>query len=73
MSRDRYKIGGEIDSIENKILASPNIGFIETAEYGVVHISHSNIGSMKQKYNQYRDFEPGPLRLKIITELLSQL
>ena len=50
MTRNRYKIGGYVDPVENKILAGPNIGYIENQKYGVVHVSHENIGILQKKY-----------------------
>ena len=70
MTRNRHEIGGYIDPVENKIFASPNIGYIENEKYGVVHASHKNITTLQKKYAQYKNKDASKLRIDIIKNLL---
>ena len=56
--------------MENKILAGPNIGYIENEKYGVVHVSHHNIGILQKKYTQYKKQDASQLRINLIKNLL---
>lgn len=71
MTRNRYKIGGYIDPVENKILRNPNIGYIENQKYGVVHVSHENIEILQEKYAQYKNQDASQLRVDLIKYLLN--
>jgi hypothetical protein len=70
MTRNRNKIGGEIDPVENKIFAGPHIKYIEKEKYGVVHVSHQNIINVQEKYAQYKKHDPSKLRIDIVKKLL---
>lgn len=70
MTKNRHEIGGYIDPVENKIFASPNIGYIENEKYGVVHASHKNITTLQKKYAQYKNKDASKLRIDIIKNLL---
>ena len=70
MTRNRDEFGGYIDPVENKILAGPNIGYIENENYGVVHVSHENIGILQEKYLKYKKEDADNLRISIIKNLL---
>jgi hypothetical protein len=70
MTRDRSKLGGQIDPVENKILAGPNIGYIENEKYEVAHVSHQNIGFLQEKYSQYKNKDASKLRIDLIKILL---
>jgi hypothetical protein len=70
MTRNRHELGGYIDPMENKILAGPNIGYIENEKYGVVHVSHHNIGILQETYVQYKKQNAGKLRVDLIKNLL---
>lgn len=70
MTRDRLKLGGKIDPVENKIIADPNIGYIENKKYEVVHVSHQNIGFLQEKYSQYKNHDASQLRIDLIKNLL---
>jgi hypothetical protein len=70
IARDRHKIGGYIDPVENKIFAGPNIGYIEIKKYGVVHVSHENIVILQEKYAQYKKCDASQLRINLIKNLL---
>ena len=70
MTRSRNKMGGYIDPVENKILAGPYIGYIENEKYGVVHVSHQNIGILQKKYKKYKKQDAGNLRIDLIKNLL---
>ena len=71
MTRNRHELGGYIDPVENKILAGPNIGYIENEKYGVLHVSHQNIGILQEKYTQYKNQDASKLRIDIIKYLLN--
>jgi hypothetical protein len=71
ITRNRRELGGCIDPVENKILAGPYIGYIENEKYGVVHVSHENIGILQEKYNQYKKQDASQLRVDIIKYLLN--
>lgn len=70
MTRDRRELGGYIDLVENKILAGPNIGYIEYEDYKVVHVAHQNITALQNKYKQYKQYSAPQLRINIIKEIL---
>jgi len=70
MTRNRHEIGGFVDPVENKILAGPNIGYIENQKYGVVHISHHTIETLQEKYAQYKKQNASQLRINLIKNLL---
>ena len=70
MTRNRHELGGYIDPMENKILAGPHIGYIENEKYGVVHVSHQNIGILQETYVQYKKQNAGKLRVDLIKTLL---
>ena len=70
MTRNRNKMGGEIDPVENKIFAGPHIKYIENEKYGVVHVSHQNIINVQEKYPQYKRHDPSKLRIDIVKKLL---
>jgi len=70
MTRNRYKIGGWIDPLENKIVADLDIGCIENEKYGVVHVSHYSIQMLEEKYSQYKNQSPEQCRVYIIKNLL---
>ena len=70
MTRDRSKLGGQIDPVENKIMAGPNFGYIENEKYEVVHVSHQNIGVLQEKYSQYKKQDASKLRIDLIKKLL---
>ena len=70
MTRNRHELGGYIDPMENKILAAPNIGYIENEKYGVVHVSHQNIIDVQETYVQYKKQNAGKLRVDLIKNLL---
>ena len=70
MTRNRHELGGYIDPVENKILAGPNIGYIENQKYGVVHVSHHNIGILQEKYAKYKKQDASQLRIDLIKNLL---
>lgn len=70
MTRDRSKLGGQIDPVENKIMAGPNFGYIENEKYEVVHVSHQNIGVLQEKYSQYKKQDASKLRIKLVKNLL---
>jgi len=73
MTRDRSKNGGHIDPVENKIhphLAISNLEYIENEKYGVVHVSHDNIGILQEKYAKYKKQNASQLRIDIIKNLL---
>jgi len=70
MTRNRHELGGYIDPMENKILAGPHIGYIENEKYGVVHVSHHNIGILQEKYAQYKKQDASQLRINLIKTLL---
>jgi hypothetical protein len=70
MTRNRHELGGYIDPVENKILAGPYIGYIENQKYGVVHVSHENIGILQKKYAKYKKQDSGKLRIDLIKNLL---
>ena len=70
MTRNRHELGGCIDPMENKILAGPNIGYIENEKYGVVHVSHSNIRILQETYVQYKKQNASQLRINLIKNLL---
>jgi hypothetical protein len=72
MTRDRSKLGGQIDPVENKILAGPNIGYIENEKYEVAHVSHQNIGFLQEKYSQYKKQDASQLRINLIKNLLGR-
>ena len=54
MTINRHELGGCIDPVENKIIAGPNIGYIENRKYGVLHVSHYNIGILQKKYTWFK-------------------
>jgi hypothetical protein len=66
MTRDRLKFGGSIDPVENKILAGPNIGYIENKNYKVAHVSHHNIVILQEKYKEYKNQDARKLRIDLI-------
>ena len=70
MTRNRHQFGGCIDPVENKILAGPNIGFIENEKYKVAHVSHQNIIDVQEKYAQYKKQNASQLRINLIKNLL---
>jgi hypothetical protein len=70
MTMNRHELGGYIDPVENKILAGPNIGYIENQKYGVFHVSHQNIGILQKKYTQYKKQNASQLRINLIKNLL---
>jgi len=70
MTRNRHELGGCIDPMENKILAGPYIGYIENEKYGVVHVSHQNIGILQEKYRKYKKQDASKLRINLIKNLL---
>ena len=70
MTRNRNELGGNIDPVENKILAGPHIGYIENEKYGVVHVSHQNIIDVQETYVQYKKQNAGKLRVDLIKNLL---
>ena len=70
ITRNRYEIGGYIDPVENKILAGPNIGYIQNEKYGVVHVSHQNIIDVQEKYAKYKKQDASKLRIDLIKNLL---
>lgn len=70
MTRDRSKLGGEIDPVENKIMAGPNIGYIENEKHEVAHVSHQNIIILQEKYAQYKKQNASKLRIKLVKNLL---
>jgi hypothetical protein len=70
LTRDRSEFGGYIDPVENKILAGPIIGYIENQKYGVVHVSHQNIGILQEKYAKYKKQDASQLRIDLIKNLL---
>lgn len=70
MTRNRYELGGYIDPEENKIMASPSIGYVENEKYGVVHVSHQNIINVQEKYAQYKNQDASQLRINLIKNLL---
>ena len=70
MTRDRCKIGGYIDPVENKIFAGPYTGYIQNENYKVSHVSHQNIGTLQKKYAQYKNQDSSKLRVDIIKKLL---
>ena len=72
MTRNREKLGGYIDPVENKMLASPNIGYIDRKKYEVVHVSHMNIGFLQEKYSQYKNQNAVKLRIKVIKDILNE-
>ena len=70
MTRNRHELGGYIDPVENKILAGPNIGYIENQKYGVFHVSHENIIMLRKKYRKYKKQDASKLRIDLIKNLL---
>lgn len=70
MTRNRSEFGGYIDPVEKKILAGPYIGYIENEKYGVVHVSHQNIGILQNKYRKYKKQDASRLRIDLIKNLL---
>ncbi len=72
MTRDRYKLGGYIDPVENKILAGAYIGYISKKKYKVVHVSHENVGILQQKYSKYKNQNAAELRIKVIKDILNE-
>ena len=70
MTRDRYELGGYVDPVENKILAGPNIGYIENEKYKVFHVSHENIGILQKKYAKYKNQDASQMRIDLIKKLL---
>lgn len=70
ITRDRHKIGGYIDPVENKIFAGPNIGYIEINKYGVVHVSHENIEILQEKYKEYKNQDASKFRIDLIKNVL---
>lgn len=70
ITRNRNELGGYIDPVENKILAGPSIGYIENEKYGVIHVSHQNIGILQEKYKKYKNQDSSRLRVDLIKNLL---
>ncbi len=70
MTRNRYEFGGYIDPVKNKILAGPSISYIENEKYGVLHVSHENIGILQEKYSQYKQCGASQLRIDVVKILL---
>ena len=70
MTRNRNKLGGYIDPVENKIFAGPSIGYIENEKYGVIHVSHQNIGILQEKHKKYKNQDSSRLRVDLIKNLL---
>jgi hypothetical protein len=71
MTRNRLQIGGMLDPVENKILAGPNIGYVEIANYGVIHLSHDNIGFLQKKYRKYKNCDLSKLRIDLFKGVLN--
>ncbi len=70
MTRNRHQFGGYIYPVENKILAGPNIGYIQNEKYKVSHVSHENIEILQEKYAQYKKQDASQLRIDLIKNLL---
>ena len=70
MTRDRREIGGQIDPVLNKVFAGPRLGYVESREYKVMHVSHHNIGNIQKKYKQYKHYNVPELRINLIKEIL---
>jgi hypothetical protein len=70
MTRNRYEIGGYVDPVKSKILASSNIGYIQNEKYKVVHVSHQNIRILQRKYNKYKNQDSSKMRINLIKNLL---
>lgn len=70
MTTNRHELGGSIDPLEDKIIAGPNIGYIENENYKVVHVSHHIIGILQEKYAQYKKQNASQLRINLIKNLL---
>ena len=70
MTMNRHELGGCMDPVENKILAGPNIGYIENRNYGVFHVSHDDIIILRKKYTQYKKQNASQLRIDLVKNLL---
>lgn len=70
MTRDRTKLGGQYNLQDNSIIMGPRLGCTDVASYGVVHISHSNIGQIQKNTDTYKDLNKEELRVEIIKKIL---
>ena len=71
MTRDRREIGGQFTPLSNKVYAGARLGYVESREYKVIHVSHHNIGNVQSKYKGYKHYNASELRVTVIKELLN--
>ena len=73
ITRERGEIGGFVDPVLNKVVPGPNYKLIEGKEYGVIHVSHYNIGTLQRKYDQYKNLDASQLRIDFVKQFLGNI